>query len=263
MAEVISESNIRERTFFQSPVKLHLGRLGMILLGSSFLIWAIILATGSGTGFSYAFTVSPLMNWLGFSTIALTAGGLVLVNIGLNRIASRRKPLVRYSTFFFVWMNILGFYLAYNSLWGGPFFTSPMAGMYVVSSGLVFLFYIAIFSVFLGPFLTKLKKVMLLASAALNVLFIAAITMFSYSAMHVPVLGLLPGANFPFVLQLINPSFGFPWFQINFAGLQGISIWVYVLPVISNLILCSLYFTAVVKPLGHQALEEGSGTGTI
>lgn len=228
-------------------IKSKIGRLGMILLGASFSIWALLLATGGQRDFSDSFVYTPFMQLLAMSTIFLTIAGLAMANIGMGAMASRLKSVSRYSTFFFVWMNIIGFYIAYNSVWGGPYFTTSQLQAFTIWTGALITFYVVSFTTFIIPLLRKRGMVFLLISGALYEIFMVLIQLSTFRSEASSPINMLPGANFPYVLVLVDPTFGFPWFQLNFAALQSISQWTYALPLAANLILAGLYFSPVLS----------------
>lgn len=194
--------------------KFKLGRIGLIFLGISFLLWAILIVIVEVAKASYLITNSSL-NFLGLTSLGLTIIGLIFVNIGAGRIIKKGKALTRYATFFFVWINITGFYLAFTNYTGGFTFIGMSFSDYIILTSAFFTFYILLFSLFIAPFLNRFGRALILVAAVLMEAFMYFSMVNLQTFMLQPHPGMLPGNNMPYSVQISNPTFGFPLFQLN------------------------------------------------
>lgn len=240
---MISNQTVTGDSQSQTYLKQNLGMAGMIALGISFLIWSVILIIGVPSRFSYEFTSSSTMNMLGFASILATILGLILANLGLSEMVGRLRLLTRYSTFFFVWLNVMGIYLLYYGRWNGLSFPGMTQGEFTVISGVIFTLYVFLYSLFLVPFLRKKGLILTTIALLLNEVFLVIVQALSQFVVSHPPATTLPGIGIPYVIQLLNPVFGFPSFQINFTMIIGMSPWVYLLPITANSMLAFLYLS--------------------
>lgn len=242
-----------------------IGKTGLALLGGSFSIWAIIMATGYLYGFSYSFTDSLYMSILGTSSIALTIAGLVFANVGLSSIMERGRAITRYATFFYVWINLLGLYFSFLPGYHGLSISGMGLQGFLEWSGVVFGLYVILFAIFISPFLSRVKTGLLILAVSLYAVFLYGSQDISYwvfrgSQAHLP-----QGVGLSYVIQLLNPSFGFPWFQINMA-LTGEVYTIMCAPAIAaTAIFAYLFIGAAIRqeegPV-TQLAESGTSSGT-
>lgn len=238
--------------------------LGLFLLGISFAAWAVLMLLVAEVDYE-SLLFSPYYVSLVFSSIALTALGLVLVNIGAGVTLERGRNYVRLTSLAFLILNAVGFYQVYFNNGG---ITLPYTGkvteeaLFLAIVALLYSSYIAIYSLLILPFLSRNGKALLAISAVFSGIYIAYIiarTMINFLSMqNGHLLGLLPvGTIVPPAIQVVSPVFAFPGFTILSAIEPIPGLWLYMVSVGMNALMAYIFLSCA------SSIHKHSGSPSL
>ena len=200
-----------------------LGKLGLILLGLSFSIWAILMSIELAANF-YPFSQdSPFFLLLVFASMGSTSLGIILVNTDLRKMLIRGRLLIRISTLVFTIINAVGLFLVYfvehgghgGLNLGGP---EPMVRyIYILAEAAIYIAYVFVYNSFLFPFLDLAKRWIAFIADSLAGIYIAVLLLYVYYS-NQPFLDYqvkIPQTTIVQGVQLANPLFGLPGIALN------------------------------------------------
>ena len=240
------------------------GRIGFILLGISFLFWALLMAGslvfGVGSYSSAAgsyFLNSPFGSALGIMSMGLTIAGITAAGFAITVLPRFGKAMMAGSISAFAALQLVGLYYLFYGFGGGIII--PIAGnaiyTYLLAVSLVYLLTILIYANFMLPFIRKSGRGLLYIASSLSVaylLILVASRVYAHLNPPTSVIPFMPGDNMPFSLSMLNPFFGIPGILIDGSWISAQTVWAMILPLVSNAIYAALCF--------HIGGADGSGS---
>ena len=223
------------------------GKIGLFLLGLSFLFWAILMAGSTVDGGPMVFINSMLGTILGISSIGLTIAGIILTCTVVAKVPLSGKYFLLWSSIVFAAINIAGYYLLTHSIYGGIAIPdSPDSFViYLAIASIIYFAFVLIFNFVILPFLESTGRKLLLVASVFAALYLMAITI---STIYAPnnfsaSIPTLPGDNMLSSVFFLSPFFGVPGFLLT-DGVLNLPSWAMAFPLVSNLIYAFLYFSS-------------------
>ncbi len=239
--------------------------IGFILLGLSFLFWAIISAGYMIYGTSSEYLGNQSVGFLGITSIVFTVGGIFAVSISIPNLTRLGKGSLIASISMFIALQIAGFYFLFTSINGILLsYGSHTYYIYLSVFSTVFVLYLLIYVLFILPFLNRSGRKFLILGSAISLAYLVVLLIFSSHldfSPSVPSVSSHPGAFIPISIQLFAPFFGFPAYVTGNYMLYVQPSWAMILPLISDIIFAALCFSIAGSPT--PVFADNVGTGSV
>ena len=247
-----------------------IGKFGLVLLGVSFSIWALIMSAELVNSYFIISQNSSFFVFLIFTSMGCTSLGIIMLNIDLRKMLNRGRLMIRITSLLFALMNAIGLFLIYTVAHGGygginlygpvPF----VFYIYVLMEASIYAAYLVVYNSFFVPFLDKGGRKLAFFPNILAIIYGIFLLVHSYYSY---LLTTQPQPQVPrivselfntgYSVQMASPLFGLPGLTLGNSGIYLGNIWMDAIIVVANLLFAYLFFSVIFK-LERQELNPGT-----